>query len=876
MPENWSAQSAEAVLHHVHSSVHGLSTTQARERLHHDGQNTLPDAPTPSIFSLFLSQFTSPLVLILVVAGVILSIVHDLTDALVIAAVLLINAIIGTFQEGKAQSTLAALRNFSETNATVLRDGEEEIIESSRVVHGDILLLREGDQVVADARILEAHGLQVNEATLTGETLPVVKTIDPINTAITVSDQKNMLFRGTMIATGTGRAVVIATGTKTQLGSIAQSIEHLDTAVPLKRKIDHLSLWILGAIGCFSTLFFVISILSGVTPLESLLTVITLTVSLVPEGLPVILTLILAMSVKRMSTKRALVKKLQAVEALGQATIIAVDKTGTITLNELCVERIVLDTGLPITVSGSGFKPEGELHTVKQPNAKEETSLAFLLSVLKASTDAHVIVTKEGLHQAIGDPTEAAFVVLSKKSSQQIPVQRTDFTPFDYHVRYSRHVFSHGENEETTIWIGAPETLLHHAHLDVARKVQIDRECSAMQLAGMRVVAVIAKNGQHSSLQSVHTEGRLLALIGMQDSIHPEASEAIAHAQQAGIRVIMITGDHADTARSIAARVGIYHEGDAVLTGSMIESEDDAALTRRLSKAGSHERLSVCARVTPAQKLRIIESLRANGEIVAMTGDGVNDAASLVAADLGIAMGRHGTEVAKEAADIVLLDDNFRSITAAIKEGRNLYIRIKMVILYLLSTGVGEAMTLGGALLLGFPAILSPMQVLWLNFVTDGFLNIGLAFEPREHGTLRRDWNRDDRTLVNRKSFARIILMGTTMAIGTLFVLLHYKGSDPRVLSTMVLTTLSAFQWWNAFNCRSERYSLTQLPFFGNIPLLLSLCCVMLLHFLALNLPFFHQTLGTTPLSILEWVICLGIGAIIILVEEVRKALHRH
>lgn len=739
MPKSYFNQSIDDVFQTLATSPRGLSSDAVRERTDTYGPNALPAPKAPSLLSIFLSQFTSPLILILILSAVIMYFLHGISDTIVISAVLVLNAVIGTFQEGKAQSTLASLRKLTETMTIVRRDNREVEVPSGAIVPGDIIVLREGDQVSADARLIEAHALRVNEAILTGETLPVRKTTETLVSAQAIADQTNMLFRGTTIATGSGVAVVTNTGIDTEIGSIARSIAHIDTDVPLKKKISRLSIQILSAIGIFSTFFFLLSLYRGISTVDALLSVITLTVSLVPEGLPVILTLVLAISVKRMSYKHALVKKLQAVEALGQATVIAVDKTGTITLNELCVEQISMREGKVYQVTGKGFQPDGEiLHQGKTIPATDHQDLKLLLAILGNATDAHIMVTPEGLHQAIGDPTEAAFVVASKKFQHALPhLSRIEFEPFDYTVRYSSHIFLTDTGDYHQIRIGAPDALLPLCHFSAKEKIAMETQLADMQTRGQRVVAVIdspSKRPPHSLTSlPLPLHPVFLAFVGMQDSIHPEAKEAVAKARNAGIHVCMITGDHADTAVSIARAVGIYRDGDMVLTGPEIEGMSIPSLAKKLKitiPCGlcPVPSISVFSRVTPEQKLKIIQALRQNGEVVAMTGDGVNDAGSLVAADLGIAMGRHGTEVAKEAADIVLLDDNFMSITAAIKEGRNLYIRIKTVIMYLLSTGVGEALTLSGALLLGFPSPLTPIQILWLNFVTDGFLNkIGRA-----------------------------------------------------------------------------------------------------------------------------------------------------
>jgi Ca2+-transporting ATPase len=833
---------------------HGLSVTEVEAIRAKVGPNILPAPRQITLVELFLNQFKSPLIFVLIVAAIIMYFAHDLSDSIVIGIVLLFNAIVGTFQEGRAQSTLLSLRKLSSTTTSVLRDGIEQSIASRDIVPGDVIILREGDKISADGKLIEENHFEVNEASLTGESAAVHKTLESGH------EHRDQIYKGTYVTNGYATAQVTATGIHTEIGKIARSLSRIDTNVPLKEKISDLSAKIILVVLSFVGLFLCLSILRGENLVIALETAVSITVSLIPEGLPVILTLVLAFSVARMSKRNALVKKLQAVEALGGATVIAVDKTGTITLNELCVERILTPDQRLYTVTGKGFSTDGQiLFSGKPVTTRDHLALRHLLSIFSHATTAHLRKSDDGIMVPVGDPTELAFSICAQKYSGELPELTIKHSqPFDYHKKYSEHEFIDEQGKTHRVRIGAPENLLSMCKLTIREKTAIEQSLHALQYEGMRVIAVIDSK-------------QFVGIVGMQDSIHPEAKEAIAIAKSAGIRVLMITGDHQDTAVAIARKVGLYNKEDLSLTGADIDQHSPKELAKLLTP-----NVTVFARVTPEHKLKIIEALRIRGEVVAMTGDGVNDAASLVAADLGIAMGKRGTEVAKDAADIILLDDNFKSITAAIKEGRGLYLTIKNVILYLFSTSTGEALTLTAALILGFPSPILPIQILWLNFVTDGFLDVALSMEPREHGLLKRSWKSTDRSLIDKTMILRMILVGITMAVGSLFLFYQYKDVDLTKALTISLTTLAVFQWFNAWNCRSSTKSLLELPFFGNWALIGATTIIFLLQIIATSTTFMQHLLHTTSLSVLEWFMCIGVASTILLVEEVRKMLLVH
>ena len=870
----------------LETSERGLGAEEAKSRLSKFGANKLPEAKVDGLVVIFLRQFQSPLIYILMAASVVVFVMGKIVDGSIILAVLLFNAIVGTIQEGKAQNTLLALKKFAETKATVLRDGKELIISDTEVVPGDLLILQEGEKIPADARVISSSNIKLDESALTGESEPVHKISEPLPAGSSESDHKNMLFKATNIVAGNGKAIVVATGVETAIGRIAGKIKGLDTEIPLKGNIRYLSRLIIATVAFISTSLFFIGILTGKLVKEMFATVVSLSVSIVPEGLPIVVTLILAMGVWRMSKRNALVKKLQAVEALGQARIIAVDKTGTITKNELVIRKVYInDTNFDI--DGDGYEPKGNVRIDNIiVDAVNHPGLLFAGKIGAYCASARVMYSEEEKRWRIaGDPTEAAMLVFAQKLGfHKDELERENPViaeiPFDYRLKY--HALIHGRNDKKILTVvGAPEVVLglsekiwrdgKNHQLGNKEKERLEAIFTQMSQDGLRVIAFAETTDVPNKLKP---EGigdlTFVGFYGMQDTLRPEVASAMQKATDAGIRVVMITGDHKITATSIAKQAGIYHEGDTVLTGSDVDTLSEAELTDKLGTT------SVFARVSPDYKLTIIKAFRARGEIVAMTGDGVNDAPSLVAADLGVAMGNIGTEVAKEAADIVLLDDNFGSIVSAVEEGRSIYKTIKKVILYLFSTSLGEVFTITGALILGFPLPILAAQIIWLNFVTDGFLDVSLAMEPKEQGLLRGNFEHPKKYLVDRLMAKRMILMALPMAIGTLLLFKGYYEADITKAWTMSLTLLAAFQWFNAWNCRSEDKSIFQMNLFSNKFLVGATVTVIALQFLAIYNPFMNTFLRTTPLNLSDWLIIIPIAASIVLVEEIRKLFARH
>ena len=885
MQNTWYTNTVPNVLSSFHTSENGLESSEVARRLTQYGYNKLPESKPDGVLIIFLRQFQSPLIYILLVASALVFYMGETVDASIILAVLLFNAIVGTVQEGKAQNTLLALKRFVETKATVLRDGIELIIPDTEVVPGDIIMLAEGEKVPADARIVTSNSLKADESAMTGESEPVQKSADVVHgQSVATADQKNMLFKGTHVVSGNGRAVVVATGVETVIGKISEEIATIDTEIPLETNIRDLSRLIIITVASISALLFALGVLSGKSVREMFTTVVSLSVSIIPEGLPIVMTLVLATGVWRMSKRNALVKRLQAVEALGQARVIAVDKTGTITKNELVIQKVFVD-GNMFDVGGLGYEPIGDIRlNGKLVDVINQAGLAFAGRIAAYCASARVMFSEEEkIWRIAGDPTEAAMLVFAQKlGMHKDDMERVapilSEIPFDYKLKY--HAIVHGTSEKKLLTVvGAPEVILKlsdkrwhegkNHHLELKEREELEATFVRMSQEGLRVIAFAESSKVPHVLTPVAVNDlTFVGLYGMKDGLRPEVADAMQRALFAGIRVVMITGDHKVTAQAIAKEAGIYHDGDSVLTGEDIDSLSEEELAERLATT------SVFARVNPDHKLTIINAFRARGEIIAMTGDGVNDAPSLVAADLGVAMG-HGTEVAKEAADIILMDDNFGSIISAVEEGRSIYKTIKKVVLYLFSGSSSQVLTILGALFLGYPLPLLAAQIIWLNFVTDGFLDVSLAMEPKEEGLLRGNFEKPKKYIIDTLMTKRAILMALPLAIGALYLFQGYFETDMTKAWTIVLTTLAVGHWFNAWNCRSEDKSIFQMNPLSNKFLVGATILVISLQMLAIYNPLMQKILNTVPLSLAEWFIIIPIATSVIVVEETRKFFYR-
>lgn len=849
------------------------------------GSNRLPpEKSTPGIV-LFLRQFSSPLILVLFGSAAILFFLGSWTDAGIILFVLVFNASLGTFQEGRAQHTLNALKEFITTQTTVIRNGNEMIISDTDLVPGDLILIAEGEKIPADCRLVSVSGLRVDESALTGESIPVDKTDKPIKkTTLSLSERCNMVYKGTVVVAGSARAVVVATGTTTEIGRISKELTAFEGDIPLAKEIAKFSRSILLITIAICAALFTAGMLAGHSIVSMFGTVVSLTVSIIPEGLPIVLTLVLANGVWRMAKRNAVVKRMQAVEALGQADVIAVDKTGTITKNEMVVRALYTQDAV-YSVTGSGYEPSGSI-TRDDASGKADAMeiLSPLIRLGALSANAHIAIEgRGGPWHVTGDPTEAAMVVLAQKFGttkdeflQTAP--RTAELPFHYNNKY--HATLHTVDEGHLLCVaGAPEVLLERSTriLSGGSSVDFDEKSRAavkgvvanFSQRGLRVIAFASREKGMKDLSVLDhadvSDLTFVGVMGIEDSIRPEVPEAVARSQRAGLKVLMMTGDSPITARSIAEQAGIAKEGDRILSGEEIESMDTDELARLLPTT------SVFARMTPEHKLKIIEAVKQRGGIIAMTGDGVNDAPALVAADLGIAMGKIGTEVAKEAADIVLLDDNFASIVAAIEEGRTIAVRIRRVILYLFANNGAEVLLIAVTLFAGLPLPLLPAQIIWLNLITDSFLDVSIGMEPN-HGNTLYQRKKKRTALFDGLMAYRVLLMSVPATLGSLLVFALTVDSDYPKAMTLAMTIIAISQWFNAWNCRSEHGTIFRRRFFfSNHYLLAAVCFVASLHMIAISTPFFQGILHTTPLSLSEWLLCIGVSALTLIPEELRK-----
>ena len=850
------------------------------------GPNVLKEKrQTPWVF-VFLSQFKSPLIYILLIAA---SIIYffgpDKLDAFIISGVLLFNALIGTIQEGRTRTLLASLKKFIISDCVVVRDGKKLLIDNVDLVVGDIILVQEGQRVPADARIVESNNIQVDESMLTGESNPVIKSSDDVQDEASLQERTNMLFKGTYILAGSGRALVIATGASTMIGKIHKETEEIQADTPLKKEVDRLSYIILMGIFALCIMLFSIGYFTG-KPLNDLLVMLTaLFICVVPEGLPVVLTLVLVAGVHRMAKQKVLVKNMQAVEALGRADIILLDKTGTLTRNEMMVTHAWADDAY-YTVSGVGYHPEGAIMSQGKPIAiqlqpTDLQTMAIAAALLNSSQVSYD--SKTELFSVKGDPTESAMDVFSQKLSRDHDqlskiYKKLYELPFESQTQYHAGFFEH-DNQGVAFMIGSPEAILMRAGNQSAAATQA---LAQLLEQGLRVVAVGVKNFALADTPSdaqaesaffkniIKSDIRLLGLCGMEDAIRPEVQGIIAQTRNAGLKVIMVTGDHKKTAEHVAQQVGIYTSGDTIMEGAELTLISDDELIRVLNS------VTVFARVTPEQKLRIIKVYHKLSKIVAMTGDGINDAPSLVAADLGIAMGQIGTEVAKQASDVILLNDSFVYVVKAIEQGRHIFYTLRRVVLYFFATNMAEILIVLFALSFMLPVPITAAQILWLNLVTDGFLDIALSLEPEEAGLLDARWLARKRRLVDGALLSKTLFMAVPMAVGSLLVFYANYTVDLTYARTMTLLTMAMYQWFNAWNCRSERLSILQSGLFTNRWLLVATTFVLLLQIMLIYAPFMHTIFKTVPLTWSDWRIVLSITFPIIIIEEVRKFVMRN
>jgi magnesium-transporting ATPase (P-type) len=862
----WHALTVEDAAARVGSSEAGIGDAEAVARLQRFGPNRLPAHAATPRWRILLRQFESPVIYVLLLAAIVALALDHSSDAAFIAAVLGINATLGFFHEVRAEREVQGLARLVRTRARVHRNGRVLDVDAEDVVPGDLLVLESGSRVAADSRLVQATALRIDESLLTGESLPVDKRADPVLPGeAPLAERRNMVFAGSFVASGRGLAIAVATGTATQVGLIASAMAAIPReAPPLLRRMERFARLIGIATAVLVAMLVAVGTLRGESLAEVLLTAVALAVAAIPEGLPIALTVALAVAVSRMARRRVVVRHLPAVEALGSCAVIATDKTGTLTRNELTVEKLVAASGAAFDVSGPGYEPEGEVTCQGASVALPELPELFrLLRAACLANEGSLARRDDGTWEHSGDPTDVAILAAAMKAGLDPVVQRErhptfSTLPFEPERRYAAS-FHAGERVLVCVK-GAPERVLDMCRHEVAggaiREVARARALTAVEdlmQRGYRVLA-IAEGERRAGQPPGEPENLVfLGLVAMTDPPRAGVPEAIAACRKAGVRVVMVTGDHATTASAIARRIGLATASAPVLQGAEIAALGDDELARRV------EGVAVVARATPTDKLRLVRAWQARGELVAVTGDGVNDAPALRQADLGVAMGRSGTDVAREAADLLITDDDFVSIVSGIEEGRVADDNVRKATFLLISTGAGEVLLVTFAIALGHPLPFTAAQLLWLNLVTNGIQDVALVFEPGEPGVLERPPRPAGARLVDRIMLQRTLLAALVFGVIGLLAWSHWLASGLAIdeARNHLVQLFVLFEIFHIGNARSERISLFRLSPLRNRILFLGTLGALAIHLAALHLPLFQQLLGVQWLPLRTW---LGLG----------------
>jgi len=886
---NWHQISPREIYNRVSTSEKGLNSEEAQRRLKLYGYNRVAEEDKVNRIRIFLHQFANPLIYILLIAGVITLLLKEYIDAGVIFTVLILNAIMGYFQEYKAEQSVRALKKMLVPRAKVLRDGVEKEINSEEIVPGDIVFLYSGIRVPADIRLIHTIEFKIDESILTGESFPVEKHHHIIKEEnLTYGDQKNMAFMGTIVVSGRGKGVVVNTGMNTVFGKIAKHIKEAEAVkAPLQDKIKKFA----DAIGILvllsSLALFVMGLIIGESIKDMFMTAVAAAVAAIPEGLPVVVTIALAVGVARMAKHNAIIRKLHAVETLGSTTVIGSDKTGTLTKNEMTV-KVIYDGKDFYEVEGSGYEPVGKiLHEGLPVNIKERKHLIDVLRIGLLCNESNIYV-ENGQYSIHGDPTEGALIVSAMKAGLNPDEEKEKYLqisiiPFESEKGYMATLNKH-RGKRYIFVKGSPEKVVEICIKDNFG-IEIDKEkilhiANEFARKGLRVLAFAYREVKEEINEITCKEiekcdavnGLIFAgLQGMIDPPRPEALEAIKGCKKAGIKVVMITGDHAVTAKAIGEMLEISDKRSKVLSGKEIEKMSDEELFLQVKET------SVYARVSPEHKLRIVEQFKRHGEIVAVTGDGVNDAPALKSAHIGIAMGKSGTDVAKEASDMVLTDDNFASIFHAVREGRIVFDNIRKVTFFLIPTGVASILSIILAMIFGVPVPYVPAQILWINLVTNGLQDVALAFEPGEKGVLERPPRHPKEGIMSRLLIERTIIVGALISAGIVFNFIHSleSGACLEKARTVAVTTMVFFQFFQAWNSRSEYESVFRINLLSNPFLFFSLIASFVAQLAFIYVPALQWVFRTKPISITDWQNILLVALSVILVVEIDKWLRR-
>ncbi|WP_455392488.1 cation-translocating P-type ATPase [[Eubacterium] cellulosolvens] len=864
----------------------GLGKPEVDRRRQIHGENVLQEGKKDPKWLKFLRQFKDALVIVLLIAAIIIGLLKpgDI-DWLVIAAIVLITATIGYIQEAKAEEAIEKLKKMAAPKAVVIRSGKKREVKAAELVPGDIIYVESGMMVPADGRLIDAVNLKVNEAALTGESAAVEKAVGVLRIDIPLAERTNMLYMSTIVETGRAHAVVTSTGMNTEIGKIAgliQKVERFDT--PLQKRLKSLGkrLGILVLLACI--LIFVLEVAREfrIPDLEHTLelfeTSVSLAVAAIPEGLPAVVTIALAIGLKVMAKRNVIIRKLPVVETLGSATVICTDKTGTLTTGKMTADLLFVNNKR-IDIEGVGYNPQGKFtivnKTIKLKNEGEAFKQLMLAAVL--CSDA-VLAVENGERKVLGDTTEGALIVMTEKAGYKYEklrktYRRTNERPFDS-KRKMMSTIHQIKGQKISYTKGAPEKILKlcNHELQDSRTIELTqaREKELLKLTGE-----LSRNGYRTLGFSFSPRGKIeedmifLGIVGIRDKMRLEAKDAVATTKKAGIRVMMITGDHKQTAAAIGKELGIITKDDEAINCPKLDRMDDREFTRTVKK------VSVYARASPENKVRIVKCLKAEGEIVAMTGDGVNDAPALKMADIGVAMGITGTDVSKEASDMIITDDNFKSIVAAVEEGRGIYDNIRKVIQFLLSCNMSEITFMLVAIIIGWPVPLLALQILWMNLVTDSFPALALDTEPKEPGLMRRKPRNPKESAITRDMVISILISAIIITIGSLFVFWYTLPRGIVLARTMALTTMVMFQMWTAIACRSTTHTMSEIGWFSNPRLLGAIAVSIALMLPIIYIPQVQVVFGTTALGLFEWLEIILISATGLIAVEVWEWVNR-
>ncbi|MFI8729953.1 HAD-IC family P-type ATPase [Stutzerimonas kunmingensis] len=888
----WHARQSDEALLELESSSAGLSHEQARQRLLQYGPNRLDEAKPASVWQRLLRHLNNLLLYVLIAAALVTGLMGHLVDTFVILAVVVVNVVIGFVQEGKAEKALQAIRHLLAPHAVVLRDGRQQDLDAAELVPGDVVLLASGDSLPADVRLLQARNLRIDEAALTGESVPVDKQVEAVAADASIGDRLCMGYAGTLVTQGQARAVVVATGAATEIGRIGTMLETVEQGTtPLLRKMSDVGRALTAVILAAGVLLFLFgTLVRGMGAGEMFMAAVGLSVAAIPEGLPAIMTITLAIGVQRMASRNAVIRRLPAVETLGSVTVICSDKTGTLTRNEMTVQEVIC-AGQALEVEGAGYAPQGALRfegvAVEPVALAARTPAASALAEAAALCNDASLHEKDGLWVLAGDPTEGALLTLAMKTglspaNLHVDRPRLDVIPFESEHRFMATLHACEGGSEVLVK-GAPERILAMC----ARQLEADgqerlldqshwhEQVEAQARAGRRVLALARRRlpaGKEAIEHAdVASELTLLGLVGIIDPPRDEAIRAVAQCRAAGIRVVMITGDHGVTASAIARQLGMGDDIKAI-TGPELELMDEAAMRQAVAEA------RVFARASPEHKLRLVRALQANGEVVAMTGDGVNDAPALKQADVGVAMGMKGTEAAKQAGAIVLADDNFASIAHAVEEGRTVYDNLRKTVTFLLPINGGESLSLLLAVLLGIALPITPVQVLWVNMVSSVALAMVLAFEPTEADVMQRPPRRPDEPMLSRFVIWRIFFVSALFLAGIfgMYQWMLTQGATIEAARTVAVNTLVCMEVFYLFSVRYLKApSFTVQGVKGTPRVLVAVFGVFALQLMFTYAPFMQSLFASEALPLATGVLVVLAGVAVLVILEIEKALLR-